>query len=311
MSSRRARDESPQAAIRIGISGWRYAPWRGVFYPDDLNQKDELAYASRQLPSIELNGSFYSLQTPDRYARWYEATPQGFTFSVKAPRYVTHIRRLREARLPIANFLASGLFQLKEKLGPILWQLPPSLPFDAGQLEEFLALLPHDTEAAQSLARRRESRMTGRSSLAVDEHRPMRHALEVRHPSFADAAFAELLGRHGVALVVADTAGKWPYLEEVTADFMYLRLHGDKAIYSSGYTDPALQRWAERIWAWSEGSEPPDSKRITERPVPRARHRDVYCYFDNDIKVRAPVDARTLMRKLGLPMEPVVPQAGR
>jgi len=294
-------------AIRIGISGWRYAPWRGVFYPEGLAQKDELAYASHQVPSIELNGSFYSLQTPGRYARWHAATPRGFLFSVKAPRYVTHIRRLRDAAAPVANFLASGVFELKEKLGPILWQLPPSLPFDAGVLEEFLALLPHDTEAARRLARRREARMAGRSSLATDACRPLRHALEVRHPGFADPDCIALLRRHGVALVVADTAGKWPLLEDVTADFMYLRLHGDKAIYRSGYGDAALRRWAARIRAWARGAEPDDARRADGRAGPRARRRDVYCYFDNDVKVRAPADARTLMKMLGLPMAPVDP----
>lgn len=296
----------PQAAaLRIGISGWRYPPWRGVFYPDGLAQKDELAYASRQLPTIELNGSFYSLQTPGRYAAWYAATPAGFTFSIKAPRYVTHVLRLRDVRLPLANFFASGLLRLDDKLGPILWQLPPSLPFSAASIEAFLALLPHDTQAAQRLARRCEPRMRGRASFAIDRCRPLRHALEVRHHSFADPAFVALLRRHGVALVVADTAGKWPSLEDVTADFMSLRLHGDKAIYRSGYTKPALLRWAARIRAWASGAEPAHARRVCDHPGPAAPWRDVYCYFDNDMKVRAPTDARTLMRLLRLPMAPV------
>lgn len=300
-----ARPSSP-AAIRIGISGWRYTPWRGTFYPKGLAQDDELAYASHQVPSIEINGSFYSLQRPERYQRWYEATPRGFVFSVKAPRYVTHIRRLADVRAPVANFLASGVFNLREKLGPILWQLPPSLPFDPQRLEAFLKLLPRDTEAAEALARGRERRMSGRARLKAEAAGPMRHALEVRHPSFADPALPDMLRHYGVALVVADTAGKWPYMEDVTADFMYLRLHGDKEIYVSGYTDDALDRWAERIALWSKGGEPPDARRQGPRAA-ASSPRDVYCYFDNDVKVRAPEDARGLMRRLGLPMAPVDP----
>jgi len=292
--------------IRIGISGWRYAPWRGTFYPEGLTQDKELEYASRAVPTIEINGSFYSLQRPERYARWYADTPPGFVFSVKAPRYVTHILRLRDTREAVANFFASGVFNLKEKLGPILWQLPPSLRFDAGLLESFLALLPHDTEDALSLARRRGARMKGRSRLAIDAARPLRHAMEVRHESFVDPRFVELLRRYGVALVVADTAGKWPYREDVTSDFMYLRLHGDKELYVSGYTKPALDRWASRVRAWARGGEPRDARRIDGKS-PSAKSRDIYCYFDNDVKVRAPVDARSLSARLGLPLAPVVP----
>ena len=292
--------------IRIGISGWRYAPWRGTFYPEDLTQDRELEYASRSVPTIEINGSFYSLQRPERYARWYADTPRGFTFSVKAPRYVTHILRLREPEEAVANFFASGIFNLKEKLGPILWQLPPSLRFDPGVVESFLALLPHDTQAALALARRRGARMKGRSRLAIDAARPMRHAMEVRHASFVDPSFVELLRRYDVALVVADTAGKWPYREDVTSDFMYLRLHGDKELYVSGYTRQALDRWARRIRAWARGGEPRDARRICGRSAPAAS-RDIYCYFDNDVKVRAPADARSLSARLGLPLAPVVP----
>ncbi|MEI2418272.1 DUF72 domain-containing protein [Orrella sp. JC864] len=295
-----------RAAIRIGISGWRYAPWRGTFYPKGLVQDDELAYASHQVPTIEINGSFYSLQRPERYQRWYEATPRGFVFSVKAPRYVTHIRRLADVRAPLANFFASGVFNLREKLGPVLWQLPPSLPFEPGRLEAFLKLLPQDTQAAQALARSREARMSGRARIKAHVHGPLRHALEVRHPSFADPAVADMLRHYGVALVVADTAGKWPYLEDVTAGFMYLRLHGDQEIYVSGYTDQALDRWAARISRWAAGAEPADARRAGG-PAAAAPARDVYCYFDNDVKVRAPEDARGLMRRLGLPMAPQAP----
>lgn len=294
------------AALRIGISGWRYAPWRGSFYPDDLTQDRELAWASRQFCSIELNGSFYSLQTPARYRRWRDDTPQGFVFSVKAPRYITHIRRLRDVRAPMANFMASGVLALGDKLGPMLWQLPPSLAFDARLLEKFLALLPRDTDAASALARKHEHRLDGRAALTPLTSQALRHALEVRHDSFADPAVAQMLRHYGVALVVADTAGKWPLLEDVTADFLYLRLHGDKKLYESGYDDPAIERWAKRITRWSRGGEPADARRVDGR-APRAAHRDVYCYFDNDVKVCAPRDARALMRRLRVPLAPVAP----
>jgi uncharacterized protein YecE (DUF72 family) len=293
--------EGKMGTVRIGISGWRYEPWRGIFYPESLAQRQELEYAARAFPSIEINGSFYSLQTPQSYAAWRDATPAGFVFSVKGPRYITHILRLKNIEKPLANFFASGLFELRDKLGPLLWQFPPSLRFDPGLFDRFLALLPRDTGAALRLARRRDPRMHGRSRLAIDSPRPLRHAVEIRHPTFAAPEFIELLRRHGVALVVADTAGKWPYLEDLTADFMYLRLHGDKELYASGYTEAALDRWAERIRAWSGGAEPRDAKRADTRAAPKMRSRDVYCYFDNDVKVRAPFDADRLMHKVGVP----------
>lgn len=286
--------------IVIGISGWRYAPWRGVFYPEDLAQDRELAYASRQFGGIELNGSFYSLQKPGYYARWYAETPPGFVFAVKGSRFITHRLRLRGVEQALANFLASGVFNLREKLGPFLWQLPPSSRFDAEALEAFFALLPRDGETAMRLARRRDARMRGRARLAIDPAQPFRHALEVRHESFVDAAFVRLLRRHGVAVVVADTAGRWPYFEDVTADFVYLRLHGDKKLYASGYSPAALNRWAARIRAWSQGGELADARKIAALAPPRRRTRDVYCFFDNDTKVKAPFDAHGLMQRLGL-----------
>ena len=288
------------AKIRIGISGWRYPPWRGVFYPKDLVQRKELHYASRSFPTVELNGSFYSLQYPQSYARWYEDTPRGFVFAVKGPRFITHIRRLREIEAPLANFFASGVFLLREKFGPILWQFPPSLRYDRDLFARFFDLLPSDTEAALKLARRRDFRMKGRARLAIDSSRKLRHAIEIRHPSFLDEDFVALLRAHRIALVVADTAGKWPYVEDLTADFVYMRLHGDEQLYVSGYTDAALDRWAKRIRAWSTGSQVDDAELISEKPPRRRASRDVYCYFDNDAKVKAPFDAMKLAEKLGL-----------
>lgn len=287
--------------VRIGISGWRYAGWRGVFYPAGLVQRRELEFASRALPSIEINGSFYALQRPQSYAAWYEATPPDFVFSVKGNRYITHVRRLRDVEKPLANFFASGVFNLREKLGPFLWQLPPSLRYDPETLEAFLAMLPHDGEQAMDLARRHDPVMDPRSSLAIDDKsRPLRHALEVRNASFIEASFIELLRKYEVALVVADTAGKWPYREDLSADFIYMRLHGDIEIYASGYTDAALERWAARILAWSAGGEPDDAQRISPASLPPRASRDVYCYFDNDVKVRAPFDARNLIDKVAI-----------
>ena len=275
-------------AIYIGISGWRYVPWRGVFYPKGLTQARELDYASRQLPTIEINGSFYSLQRPESYAAWYAATPPGFLFAVKGNRFLTHMLKLKDIEGPLANVLASGVFELRDKLGPFLWQFPEMVKFDHARFEHFLSLLPHDTEAALERARQHQPRMEGKVSLALDARRPMRHAVEVRHESFRDERFIALLRKYNIALVVADTAGRWPYIEDVTADFMYLRLHGDKELYASGYDDDAIESWAERIRAWSTGGEPDECRRVSAEPPPPRASRDVYCYFDNDIKVHAP-----------------------
>jgi uncharacterized protein YecE (DUF72 family) len=286
--------------IRIGISGWRYAPWRGVFYPEKLPQRRELEYASRMLPTIEINGSFYSLQSPEAYAQWAADTPDDFVFAVKGPKYITHLRRLKDVETPLANFLANGLFELGPKLGPILWQFPPMLPFKPERFEAFFAQLPHDTEAAAEIAARHDRRVEGRTSLVPDAKRRLRHAVEIRHESFADPAFIALLRKYRIALVVADTAGKWPLLEDLTADFVYLRLHGDKELYASGYSDAALERWAHRIRTWRTGGQVDDARLASPRPAPKRARRDIYAYFDNDVKVHAPYDAATLLRKLGL-----------
>lgn len=288
------------AHIRIGISGWRYPPWRKIFYPKDLAQKHELGFASRALPTIEVNGSFYALQRPSSYQQWYAQTPLDFVFSIKANRYITHILRLRDINTPMANFFASGLLALKEKLGPILWQFPPSFRFDANLFEDFLKQLPQDTHAAAKLAKGRNANMHGREYFEFDENRPLRHAVEIRNQSFETPDFIHLLRKYKVALVIADTAGKWPYKEDITADFTYLRLHGAEELYASGYTDKALDSWASRIAAWSKGVQPEDAHLISDdAPQPR-KSRDVYCYFDNDVKVKAPFDARKLLRRLDL-----------
>jgi uncharacterized protein YecE (DUF72 family) len=283
------------ARIRIGVSGWRYAPWRGSFYPKGLRQKDELRYAASMFSTVEINGSFYSLQRPEHYARWYEQTPSDFVFAVKGGRFITHMKKLKNVETPLANFLASGVLALREKLGPILWQFPPNFRFDAERVGNFLRLLPKDTRAALRIARKHDERLNGRAHLAIDESQPLRHAFEIRHESFCDPAFMKLLRENNASLVIAETARRWPMLEDVTADFVYLRLHGDKELYRSGYGKKALERWAARIRAWHRGSEPKDANKCLRSKPPTARARDIYVYFDNtDVKLRAPVDARSL-----------------
>lgn len=286
--------------IRIGISGWRYEPWRGVFYPEKLPQHSELKFASRMLPTIEINGSFYSLQRPEYYAEWYADTPEGFVFAVKAPKFITHMKRLKDIETPLANFFANGVFELKEKLGPILWQFPPMFAFDRGRFEAFFAQLPRDTAAAAAIAARHDHRVEDRKSLVPDRKRPLRHAVEIRHESFVDPAFIAMLRRHRIALVVADTAGRWPLLEDLTADFVYVRLHGDQELYASGYSDAALERWAARFRTWRSGGQVDDARLASPRPAPKRASRGIYCYFDNDVKVHAPYDAATLGAKLGI-----------
>ena len=293
------------SSIRTGISGWRYAGWRGVFYPPQLTQARELAFASRALQTIEINGSHYALQTPASYRAWHAATPDDFVFSVKAPRYITHILRLRgdQCGTAIANFLASGLFNLREKLGPVLWQFPPSLRFDPDLFEAFLASLPHDTKSAARLARHHDAHVR-HPCLAIDRNRPLRHAIEIRHPSFCDETFIQMLRRHRAALVFSDSTARWPYLEDVTADFIYMRLHGSETLYSGAYADAALDRWSKRAKTWAAGREPRNAQRIDKQSAMAKAGRDVFCYFDNDQKVRAPFDAARLASRIrGKPVE--------
>jgi uncharacterized protein YecE (DUF72 family) len=286
-----------KGAIRIGISGWTYAPWRGHFYPEDLPHRQELAYASRIFSSIEVNGTFYGLQRPDAFARWAAETPDDFVFSVKAPRFMTHIRRLREPGAPLANFLASGLLRLGAKLGPILWQFPPNFRFDAELMSAFLELLPHDTPAAADLAKAHDPRLDGRAWVETDRARPMRHAIEIRNESFRDEAFVRLLRAHNVALVCADTV-EWPRLMDITSDFVYCRLHGSEELYRSGYDRAAIDRWAARARAWSLGQPMLDGEFVDKHSL-HSEPRDVFLYFDNTDKLRAPGDAETLMQRLG------------
>jgi len=269
--------------VRVGISGWTYPPWRGVFYPKGLPQRRELEYASRRMTSIEVNGSFYALQKPESWQAWRAETPDGFVLAVKGGRFITHMKKLNDVEVPLANFLASGMLALGDKLGPFLWQLPPNLGFHPTRIADFLDLLPRTTVAAAAMAAGHDERMDGRAWVTTDADRPLRHAMEVRHPSFETEEFLQILRDRDVAVVTADTAGKWPVFLEPTASHAYVRLHGDQELYVSGYDAEALDRWAARVAGWRDAG------------------RDVVVYFDNDAKGHAPHDALALIERVGAP----------
>jgi uncharacterized protein YecE (DUF72 family) len=281
--------------VQIGISGWTYRPWRGVFYPKGLPQARELDHATRQFDTLEINGTFYGMQRPDAFADWAHRAPDRFVYAVKGPRYLTHMLKLRNPVAPLANFIASGLLRLGEKLGPILWQFPPQFRFDPERIEAFLQLLPHDMQTAATLGRKHDHRLKAPAWLEVDTNRKIRHAFEIRHDSFCDREFIELLRRYDVALVCADTV-EWPLLMDLTSDFVYCRLHGSEELYASGYDGNALDAWASRVVSWASGGEPADAKRVGGKG--RKRRRDVFVYFDNDAKVRAPFDAQGLRERV-------------
>ena len=288
---------------RIGISGWRYAGWRGRFYPPGLPQRRELEFAASRFRSVEINGTFYSMQKPAFFRAWSASTPEDFVFAIKGSRFITHMLKLRNAQQALANFFATGLLDLGPKFGPVLWQFPPQMRFDRGRFADFFSLLPRSHGSAASLARLHDHRLTGRATTevaaGVDPQAPIRHSIEIRDESFATPAFIELLREHDIALVVADTVA-WPLLFDVTADFVYCRLHGSEELYASGYESDALDIWADRIAAWATGT--PVPAHAAGRRACEAEHttmpRDVYVYFDNDAKVRAPVDAEALQAKV-------------
>lgn len=238
-------------SIRVGTSGWSYASWRGDFYPKGLVQRRELAYLAERLSTVEVNGSFYSLQRPSTYRRWREETPDDFVLAVKGSRFITHLKRLRDVEDGLARFFGSGVLELGPKLGPVLWQLPASLPYDAALMGSFYRLLP----------------------------RGVRHVVEFRHRSFCvDEAFAQMR-EHGIGCVVSDSPGRWPMAEVVTSDVVHVRLHGHTELYASGYAPRSLDRWASKCRRWSEQA-------------------DVFVYFDNDARGRAPHDAVALRARL-------------
>jgi uncharacterized protein YecE (DUF72 family) len=294
---RPATSRSQQRTVHIGVSGWKYAPWRGEFYPPGLTPDRELAFAASHFSSLEVNGTFYSLKRPQDFARWRDETPPGFVFAIKGSRYITHMLKLTNVQAALANFCAQGLLQLGPKLGPILWQFPPTLRFDAGRFSGFIEQLPRDTDALRALACRHDARLKGRSALRVRTHQVVRHAIEIRHDSFRSPEFVHLLRKWGVALVCADSVD-WPFLMDLTADFVYCRLHGSAELYVSGYDEEALDQWGRRVRTWARGAEPREPHRVLPPSPPDPQGRDVYLYFDNDAKVRAPADAQSLVRRV-------------
>lgn len=269
------------AQVHIGISGYNYPRWRGPFYPRELPARRWLEYASRQFNSIELNGTFYSLKSPAIFRRWAAETPRsGFSFAIKGSRFITHNLKLGRAKTPLANFFGSGILALGSKTGPFLWQLPPTLRFNPDRVREFLELLPRGTADASRLARRHDARLKPRALLKPAAPLRYRHAFEVRHPSFVTQSFYELLHAFDCALVIADTAGQFLMVEELTADFVYVRLHGSTTLYASNYSDDELDAWAARIERWTKDG------------------RDVYVYFDNDALAHAPINAKALAQRV-------------
>jgi uncharacterized protein YecE (DUF72 family) len=268
----------------IGISGYDYAGWRDAFYPPDVPRKSWLAFSSRIFNSIELNGTFYSLKSPANFARWYGEVPDhDFVFAIKGGRFITHNLKLRNCETALGNFYASGILALGQKTGPFLWQLPASYRFEAERMDAFMASLPRTSIDAEAVARQHDHRLRRGALIDAAANVPYRHAFEVRHPSYFCDEFYSILRAHRCAFVIADTAGKFEYAEEVTADFVYIRLHGSSALYASDYTDEELAEWAGKVRAWLHGR----------------NGRDVYVYFDNDAKVHAPHNAMQLADLVG------------
>ncbi len=268
---------SPQhraGAIRVGIGGWTYPAWRGVFYPEDLPHAQELEYASRQLTAIEVNGTYYSSQKPATFAKWRDATPNGFVFTLKASRYATNRRQLAGAKDSVERFVHSGIAELGPKLGPIVWQFAPTKTFDAEDFGAFLELLP---ERVDGLA--------------------LRHVLDVRHPSFLCEDYLRLARRHRAATVYTDSED-YPSMADCTADFVYARLMRASAGFKAGYAPKALDAWAARLQTWAGGARPADLPRAGEPAGAAAQPRDVYAFFINGAKERAPAAARALIERL-------------
>ena len=264
---------NPKPRIRVGVGGWTYEPWRGNFYPEDLPPKRELEYASRKLTSIEINGTYYRTQKPESFAKWRDETPDDFVFAVKGPRYATNRRLLAEAGQSIEHFFNSGVLALKDKLGPINWQLMPSKKFDPEDFEGFLRLLPKSMEG-----------------------KAIRHGVEVRHPSFRSPLFVELAREYGVAIVTAGDS-KYPQIADVTAPFVYARIMGTSEAEKQGYSDDALDRWTERARTWAHGGIPEGLETIIPLKSEKGR-RDVFLYVISGYKARNPAAALAIINRL-------------
>jgi uncharacterized protein YecE (DUF72 family) len=285
--------------VRVGTSGWTYDSWQDTFFPAGLARRRRLEYLGSRMDTAEVNGTFYSLQRASSFRTWAEATPEDFRFAVKGSRYITHMKKLRDVEEPLGRFFASGLLALGAKLGPVLWQLPPNLRWDAERVEGFLRLLPRTTGEAAALAAGHADRVPDPWTVA-DEDRPLRYALEVRHPSSRSPEVVALLRAHDVALVVSDGAGEFPRFDDVTADLVYVRLHGQAELYRGAYDAGALETWAARARAWAAGRAPvTDATIVPDDAAPeRSRGREVFVYFDNDAEGHAPHDALALAARL-------------
>jgi uncharacterized protein YecE (DUF72 family) len=259
--------------IRVGIGGWTFEPWRGLFYPKGLPHARELEFASRQVNAIEVNGTFYRTQRPQDFRKWASETPDDFMFSLKAPRYAVNRRVLAEAKPSIDRFLESGITELEHKLGPILWQFAPTKAFDENDFAQFLDLLPRAFDG-----------------------RPLRHVVEVRHPSFVTPAFVALARKAGVAVVLADH-DDYPLISDATGDFIYARLQRAIEDEPTGYGAHDLAKWSERAKTWAEAGEPSDMAPLAG-PSPIADGRDVFIFMINGAKVRAPAAAVALLERL-------------
>jgi len=259
-----------RGSIRTGVGGWVYEPWRDNFYPPGLAHAKELAYLAERVTAIEINATFYRNQTAASFAKWRDATPDGFVFSVKATRYATNRRVLAEAGESIERFFASGIAELGNKLGPIVWQLAPTKTFDANDIDAFLGLLPRRLGALA-----------------------LRHALEVRHASFHTADYVEIARRHRVATVFADS-DEYPSFADESADFVYGRLMRSESACPTGYAPEAIATWAERARTWSEGGVPQGIPRVLQAPAPSKEARDVFLFFISGAKERAPAAAFAL-----------------
>ena len=281
------------ASIRVGTAGWVYEPWRGTFYPQGLKQKEELSFAGRALTAIELNGTFYSNQKPESFQAWASQVPDDFVFPVKGHQRVTHILRLKNAKTAVANFLASGVLSLGARLGPLVWQLPPNMKFDAERLETFLAMLPRDPDAAARLASEHDDALKSAPFTSTTGISAIRHAIEARHESFADPAFIALLRQYGVAMVIADTAD-WPH-QDLSADFVYARLQGPPTAPS--YSAADLDDWAARFRHFAAGGQP-EAAACLAPPGPAGAPRDVFAFFVSNDKEHAPHNAMAIIDRI-------------
>jgi uncharacterized protein YecE (DUF72 family) len=260
--------------IYLGVGGWNYAPWRGVFYPEGLAQAKELAYAASRLTSIEINATFYGSQKPESFRKWASTVPDGFVFSVKGPRFATNRRELAGAGDSIKRFLNSGVLELRDRLGPLLWQFAPYKKFDAADFGKFLELLP-----------------------AKAAGKKLRHVVEVRHPSFRTAEFVALARNFGAAIVFTDHA-TYPSFADVTGDFIYARLQRGKDTIPTAYPPKQINAWAERLKLWAQGKEPGDLPRVGPPAAKAAAARDVFAYVIHEGKIRAPAAAMALIEQL-------------